>query len=479
MSASPPIQHHIALLRVDHTPQSAPLHPRHIAPHLPFFAFESSLHRDHSDWRVDLIDMAILGKKPKAIAEEIIASGAKIAIIHAVTWSLSESLKISRQLKSAGLRTIAVGQQVLHAYYLKVDDWHHHYDLSLAGDIEEFLPKLLPELSDEIAWKRAATESQKRLDAGELYSVDDPKNLPQNFWNHKRLSQYPFPFPVTPSPVSKTAYIQCSWGCPRRCGHCTHIVRKSSGYQWKVRPIEQIIFELQLLKEMGAQFISIEDDDLLVDKATFIKLCDAIVAIGLNIALMANARPDELDEDRIKAATAAGFTHFKVGVESGSEVVLSRINKSRHPQEWINHCRSGFKLLKRYHINVTALMLIGMPDETLEDLEQSRRLIKELRPEYLQLQIYRLYPDVPIRNEYPENLHSQGDDYHYGEVNSSCSNIPADQLPTLQAKFYRNYYLSLPYVVLHLSHFWRHYIPFKTENMWGAGLRSVLNYLRR
>jgi anaerobic magnesium-protoporphyrin IX monomethyl ester cyclase len=448
----------VVLLRIDRQAGGHTAHPRHLHPALDLKYIQARLEADF-DTTVPLVDGWLEPFEAEAFVRRVLALQPRYAVIRAVTWCLEESVRVAAGLRAAGIVTIAVGQQVQHVARSPYPGWGAAYDLAVPGEPEEEVPRLLARLHSGEPLETLRQESRQRVATGTTVLVQQPDGLPFPRFNAAELQAYAFPFPTRGgAPVTRWGYVLTAWGCPRPCRHCTAIVRKSVGQLLREREIERVVDEVAALRESGAEAIAFEDDSLFVDRARFLRLAEALQRRDIRLPWMANARPDELDAERVAAARAAGAVLLKVGVDSGSPRLAEKLGKTLDGAAWIHAAEQGFDLLADYGIGSVALFMVGMPDETPADAEATLALAKRIRPDYLQMQIYRAYPDVPLWAELPEAARASTAEYHYLAPVSNCSRIPAHELAGLQRRLYRAFYLRPAFVASHLMHYWRYYL---------------------
>lgn len=464
----------VVLLRVDREVGHHTGHPRHLHPALDLKYIQAQL-QVMSGAAVPLLDGWREAFRVDDTVACCLALRPRYAVIRAVTWCMEESVRVAAALHAAGIVTIAVGQQVQHIARSPFPGWDDAFDLAVAGEPEEAVPRLIARLraGEPLAALRA--ESRQRLASGAVVLVDDPDALPTPHFAAHELRDYAFPFPLRGRPATRWGYVLTAWGCPRPCRHCTAIVRKSVGQRLRERDVTRVVDEVLALQAAGAQAIAFEDDSLLVHRQRFLRLADELVRRGVRLPWMANARPDELDAERVAAARAAGAVLLKVGVDSGSPRLIEHLGKTDDGNGWLRATERGFALLERHRIGSVALFMVGMPDETPADAEATLALAQRIRPDYLQVQIYRPYPDVPLWPELPEAARTRHAEYHYLTPASNCSRIPLEALAALQRRFYRRFYFSPRFVARHVARCWRHYASPATL----AALPHTLGYLLR
>lgn len=468
--------HEVVLLRVDRQADSHTGHPRHLHPALDLKHVQAGLEAMLGA-PVPLLDGWLQPFDAERFVSGVLALRPRIAVIRAVTWCLEEAVRVAGALRAVGVVTIAVGQQVQHVARSPFPGWQAAFDLAVPGEPEEEVPTLIARLRAGEPLERVRAECVSRMEAGVAVLVREPDLLPLPRFSADEMGCYAFPFPLRSRPLRRWAYVLTAWGCPRPCRHCTAIVRKSVGRDLRARDVTRVVDEVIALRDAGAQAIAFEDDSLLVHRSRFLALADELVRREVRLPWMANARPDELDDERVAAAREAGAVLLKVGVDSGSPRLVERLGKTDDGDRWVLAAEHGFARLERSGIASVGLFMVGMPGETRDDAEATLRLAKRIRPDYLQLQFYRAYPDVAMWDELPESARTRTADYHYVAVASNCSLIPADELSALQRRFYREFYLRPGFVKRHLQRNWRHYFSSETLLRAPAALPRALGFL--
>lgn len=445
----------VILLRIDRAHERRTGHPRHLHPALDLkyvqAGIESALHQV-----VPLLDGWLDTFDAEAFAARILVSKPRIAIIRAVTWCLAESIAVATILRRAGVITVAVGQQVLHVARCPQQGWLDAYDLAVPGEPEQAVPQLVSQI---VAGSGLAALQLRWPPNGRglIEQVSEPDLLPAPRFSARELAEYPFPFPLRHTAAANWGYVLTAWGCPRPCKHCTAIVRKSVGRPLRVRSVSSVLDEVARLADAGAQAISFEDDSLFVHRKRFLELADGLQRRGLTLPWLGNARPDELDEERIAAARASGAALLKVGIDTGSPRLIEHIGKAAQGEEWLAASRRAFKQMEAHGIGAVALFMLGLPGETRSDAEATQALALELQADYLQVQFYQPYPDVG----WWDALHAANPvaaDYHYAGGSSVFGELSRDELTALRDRLYRQFYLRPGFILRHLRHGWRHYL---------------------
>ena len=114
-----------------------------------------------------------------------------------------------------------------------------------------------------------------------------------------------------------------------------------------------------------------------------------------------------ISRDLLRIMRNSGCKTIWFGVESGSSRILKKINKGITLEQNIQ----AFKLCKKEGIKTACSFMIGIPGETLKDIETSYKFAKKLDADWCQFNIYIAYPGSSLYDEVMENGlydHQQG-----------------------------------------------------------------------
>ena len=457
----------LVLLRVDRVTDGNG-HPRHLHPALDLKILQAGL--EAAGTPVTLVDGWLLAGGPDDWLRLALRGAPRVAVIKAETWCLPEAIECARRLRQAGLVTVAIGQQVSHVMRAPMAGWREAFDLALAGEAEKELLGLLPRLLTD-DFDALQDKYWRQFARGHHHAVEAADELPRAVFSETEQRAFAFPFPLPGRPMRRWAYVLGARGCPHRCRHCSTVVRKSFGERLRWRDPVRVVDEVAAHLAAGAEAIAFEDDTFFVDRRQFLALCDEMVRRGIAAPWIANARPDELDEERVAAAASAGARLLKVGIETVTPRLVELMGKSRHGEHWRTQTEAGLARLKRHRIASVGLFLVGLPTQTRTEIADTLAWARELAPDYVQVQIFRSYPDIPWWDELPAAMRDAEAAWHYGPISSTAAALPADVLPAMQRAFYRDYYLRPGFALSHLGRCWRHYFA-------PAGLAATLDRLR-
>jgi len=211
----------------------------------------------------------------------------------------------------------------------------------------------------------------------------------------------------------KTANMMSSRGCPYSCIFCASKVM--FGQTFRASSVKRTVDEVEhLVKDYGFECVSFSDDTFAVDKQRAIEIAREIKRRNLNVLTRYQLRANTCDEDLIIELKQAGCIQVDIGVESGSDRVLKILEKGITSEQ----IRKAFSVLKKHGVKSSATFIIGIPGETMEDIEMSRKLAEGINSDYTQFFILTPYPGTPLYNFAKENnlfLNCQSfDDFRHG-----------------------------------------------------------------
>lgn len=149
-------------------------------------------------------------------------------------------------------------------------------------------------------------------------------------------------------------------GCNYNCNYC--LTKNVEGNLYRKRPIENIIQYINLSNHKVFKFFSAL---FTFDKQYVKDLCRTIIKNKKEIKWSCCTRADLLnDEEMIELMAKSGCYKISVGVESLSDKELSNINKKTNSSRIID----SIKLVHKYGIIYKALIMIGIPNQTREEL---------------------------------------------------------------------------------------------------------------
>ena len=203
------------------------------------------------------------------------------------------------------------------------------------------------------------------------------------------------------SKQSPEATMFFSRGCPYNCTFCSNRVWKSSQPVVRFRSPENIVDEMEYLKNnFSVKEIFDNSDEFNCNLEHSLAVCREIKKRNLGITWKTQLRVSPFTEELAKELAASGCWYVHLGVESGNQETLNGIKKKIDLKDVELTC----KLLKKYNIKVMALfMLFNVWEENgklcYEDVKMTQntldfawKLVKNNLADYISWSIATPYP---------------------------------------------------------------------------------------
>lgn len=178
-------------------------------------------------------------------------------------------------------------------------------------------------------------------------------------------------------PINMSVPVISSRSCPMRCNFCSMFMVMGTG--WRGRSPSNMVDEIEYLyHEKGCRHFSFMDDNLTLNKKHALEVCRQIVLRGLDIQFETpnGIATGTLDEELVDGLVNAGLIRLSLAIESGSEFIRNKImGKHLHQDKIYNVVR----IVKKYpQLYVRAFFIIGMPEDTLQTLNETYEMIREI-----------------------------------------------------------------------------------------------------
>lgn len=213
--------------------------------------------------------------------------------------------------------------------------------------------------------------------------------------------------------------ILTSRSCPNKCSFCN--MRFVHGDRIRYRSSESVVSEIKTLhNEYKISHFLFEDDNVSLNRKRFIDMCQQIINLDFKIkwasenGLMVNT----LDDEVISLMAKSGCVFVGIAVESGNEKIRSQvIGKPIKPEK----IEKVFYALKKNNIFTQMFIIIGFYEDNDETIEDSIKLIMNIKPDVVSIHILQIYPRTELFNRY-KSLKLINDDYDIGNLFDELSN---------------------------------------------------------
>ena len=248
-----------------------------------------------------------------------------------------------------------------------------------------------------------------------------------------------------PNPAFRETTMVSSRGCPYKCNFCN-----IGSTRYRYRTAKNVVDEMEYCAGLGYNYIQFVDDTFNLFDKKVKEMCRDLIRRQLPIKWCFRGRVDKIDEEMCELFVASGCIRAYFGVESGNPDVLASIGK----QITIDQTREAFRLMNKYGIETVGYFMIGFPDETPAQMEETIRFASELKTGYAQVLITTPLPDTRLYEQALREGGLPGDymrDYALNPV-PNLQMIPwnkylsTEELLSYSKRFYRKFYFRPGYV---------------------------------
>lgn len=211
-------------------------------------------------------------------------------------------------------------------------------------------------------WSRYDSPDREFI-PGPLPTQLDELEFPHYEWTDIQLYRNWNGYQLTPIVGSRG----CSWS---RCTFC------GERFKWRTRTPELVAEEMEWLYRQGFTNFVFNESNLHGDPLLTERMCDEIIRRGMKISMTAQLRcHQKVDENYYRKLHQAGFNTLRFGVD-GASVNTLKLQKKGYTKEMILR---NIQDAKRAGIYVQINLVIGIPGETEEDIDESISFIGEMK----------------------------------------------------------------------------------------------------
>lgn len=266
-----------------------------------------------------------------------------------------------------------------------------------------------------------------------------------------------------------------SRGCPWTCTFCRAGI--VYGAAVRTRSPENLVAELRELWERHrCKAVVFMTDGLTFKPEWTAEVCRAIIAAKLPTRWICNSRVDCVTLDLLRLMKRAGCLMVSYGVESGSQAILDASRKHITLQQ----SRDAIRWTRAAGLKSMAYFILGLPGETRETIEETKRFAREINPDYVNFHVATPFPGTDLYETAKRNGWLTSTDWSdYEEEGSAVmrtEQLTAEDLIRAQREAMRDFYLRPRRMLRELFNV-RSLTDFQTKV--SAGLRVLRGHEKR
>jgi anaerobic magnesium-protoporphyrin IX monomethyl ester cyclase len=163
-----------------------------------------------------------------------------------------------------------------------------------------------------------------------------------------------------------------------------------------------------LAQNYGSKAVYFVGDNFTINKKRTADLCNLMKKENLDIEWVCDSRVDQISRELLREMKDAGCRTVWFGVESGSPRILEKLNKKITMEQVIH----TFRLCKEMGIRIACSFMLGIPGETIGDMEDTFKFARKLDPDWCQFNTYVAVPGSALYKEVMENeLYDRVEDF--------------------------------------------------------------------
>ncbi len=190
---------------------------------------------------------------------------------------------------------------------------------------------------------------------------------------------------------SYRTYVHTARGCVYKCLFCA-----TSRLWGKIRyaSADYILEELEELVARGVRVVRFADDDFVSNLPRLREISEKVQQRGFHKRLRFSCwcRANHVTPEVVRTLRAMNVVSVKFGLESGSQRILDYLKGG----VTVEQNRRAVILMKEAGMQVNADFIIGSPDETEAEMQQTYEFIRTLPIDLFDVNIFSPLPNTPV-----------------------------------------------------------------------------------
>jgi anaerobic magnesium-protoporphyrin IX monomethyl ester cyclase len=191
-----------------------------------------------------------------------------------------------------------------------------------------------------------------------------------------------------------------SRGCVYGCRYCINpLLRKinNSNPRIRRRSVDNVIKEVEsVIKQYDYHGIIGFHDDIFTLDVEWVEQFARTFRHAIGLPFWCNAHINELNEEIVANLRRGGCFRVHVGIECGDEQIRGRLLNKRISNREI---LEKVGILKKHRMKVVTTFMIGLPDETEDNINSSIELCRDIAPDWVLLSSFCPYPGTDLYDE--------------------------------------------------------------------------------
>lgn len=189
--------------------------------------------------------------------------------------------------------------------------------------------------------------------------------------------------------------IYTSFGCPYSCEFCCiNSIFGKSGIRYR-NPKEVVDEITGLVRDYGVKNLKIADELFILNEEHYMGIVNGLIKRKLDLNIWAYARVDTIKPEHLKRMKQAGINWLGLGIETANKDIQDSVNKRMKKVD----VHTVVKQIQDAGIRVGANYMFGLPDDTMETMQETFDLAVELNCELANFYCTVAYPGSKLYDE--------------------------------------------------------------------------------
>jgi radical SAM superfamily enzyme YgiQ (UPF0313 family) len=378
-----------------------------------------------------------------------------LAVLEVSTPSINNDLRAAKAIREQIHCPVAVMGTHASALPQEIMQRERAVDYVIMGEAEFTARELVRHLRGEepqdqseitgLCWREDQTV-RMNPERPKIENLDELPWVSKVYYKHLRSCYRGYFYGANLNPL---VVILSGRGCPFKCTFCA-VPQTITGHVYRKRSVKDVVDEMEWIynnfEDVGEIFF--EDDTFTANNKHTVELCEEILRRNRKMTWSANARAD-VKLRVLRTMKKAGCRELCVGFESASREVLKNVKKGMPKNGAYEFMRNA----DNAGINVHGCFMVGNPGDTVDSLNETLKMAKELNPLTAQFYPMMAYPgtkafevaksrDELVSLDYDKWLDKDG--YHNTTV--ICKELSSQDLVDFCDRARREFYLRPKYL---------------------------------
>jgi len=216
----------------------------------------------------------------------------------------------------------------------------------------------------------------------------DMNEIPMAAWHYLDVEKY------FKNSGDRMLAIEGVRGCPYRCTFCN--TQMTWGYKLRYKKADTLISEMIELDKKYKASLHFIDDNRSVNREWMLDFLQKVLANNIVLeAVPSSFHAHHLDEELIDLLKKAGIKIIGIAVETGSPEMQKRLKKNLD----FNKVKEVVRWIKAGGLRVHINYMFGFPNETMEQVNETLAVARELNAHSSQFLILVPYPGTEVYEE--------------------------------------------------------------------------------